>query len=170
MNKKIGFVFVVFILFSSNALALTEKEIECLMKAMYGEARGESDKGRLLVAGSVLTRKSLGYTPGSICGIVNQSYAPKAVPAKHRKHYRALALKAKINGVTHFHSYKSRNNKNAKSFTSCPFNGKIGSHWTFSCGRSRRADVVDTATPGAQEFDVADIPMEKATTATTTIF
>lgn len=47
---------------------------QCLAKAIYYEARGESAKGKLAVAQVVLNRAASKQYPGSVCGVV---YQPK---------------------------------------------------------------------------------------------
>ena len=45
---------------------------ECLTKALYFEARGESLKGQFAVAEVILNRADSPRFPGSVCGVVNQ--------------------------------------------------------------------------------------------------
>lgn len=45
---------------------------QCLRKAIYFEARGESIKGQFAVAEVILNRSNSGRFPGSVCGVVNQ--------------------------------------------------------------------------------------------------
>ncbi len=47
-------------------------EQECLAKAVYFEARGETLEGRLAVAEVVLNRAASGIYPSTICGVVTQ--------------------------------------------------------------------------------------------------
>ncbi|MDP9413500.1 MAG: cell wall hydrolase [Pseudomonadota bacterium] len=47
-------------------------EQECLAKAVYFEARGETLEGRLAVAEVVLNRAASGLYPPTICGVVTQ--------------------------------------------------------------------------------------------------
>ena len=49
-----------------------DAEWQCLTKAVYFEARGESLKGQFAVAEVVLNRKDNPNYPHSICGVVNQ--------------------------------------------------------------------------------------------------
>ncbi|WP_260905437.1 cell wall hydrolase [Chelativorans salis] len=49
------------------------KEIECLARAIYFEARGESRDGQRAVAHVVLNRVESGFYPNSICGVVYQN-------------------------------------------------------------------------------------------------
>ena len=48
-------------------------EWQCLTKALYFEARGESLKGQFAVAEVILNRTDSPRFPGSVCGVVNQS-------------------------------------------------------------------------------------------------
>ena len=45
---------------------------ECLRKAIYFEARGESIKGQFAVAEVILNRADSGRYPATVCGVVNQ--------------------------------------------------------------------------------------------------
>ena len=45
---------------------------ECLRKAIYFEARGESIKGQFAVAEVILNRTDSGRYPRTVCGVVNQ--------------------------------------------------------------------------------------------------
>ncbi len=49
-----------------------DAEWECLRKAIYFEARGETLKGQFAVAEVVLNRKESGQYPATVCGVVNQ--------------------------------------------------------------------------------------------------
>jgi spore germination cell wall hydrolase CwlJ-like protein len=48
------------------------KEISCLARNVYYEARGESRQGQLAVAMVTLNRVENGLFPDSICGVVNE--------------------------------------------------------------------------------------------------
>ncbi len=48
-------------------------ELECLTRAIYFEARGESIKGQAAVAEVVVNRTQSPYFPGTICGVVQQT-------------------------------------------------------------------------------------------------
>ena len=50
-----------------------DAEWQCLTKALYFEARGESLKGQFAVAEVILNRTDSPRFPGSVCGVVNQS-------------------------------------------------------------------------------------------------
>src|SRR5262249_13224301 len=49
-----------------------DAEEECLAKAVYFEARGESLEGQLAVAQVIMNRAASGIYPPSICGVVTQ--------------------------------------------------------------------------------------------------
>ncbi|MEZ5885690.1 MAG: cell wall hydrolase [Paracoccaceae bacterium] len=48
-------------------------ELDCLARAVYFEARGESIKGQAAVAEVVLNRTDSPYFPRTVCGVVNQA-------------------------------------------------------------------------------------------------
>ena len=49
-----------------------DAEQECLAKAVYFEARGETIEGQLAVAEVILNRTASGVYPASVCGVVTQ--------------------------------------------------------------------------------------------------
>lgn len=49
------------------------KEVECLAKAVYFEARGEPSKGQKLVADVILNRVANPHYPKSACGVIYQN-------------------------------------------------------------------------------------------------
>lgn len=50
-----------------------KKEVECLARAIYFEARGESVAGQRAVARVILNRVESRFYPNSICGVVYQN-------------------------------------------------------------------------------------------------
>ena len=68
--KKLLLVSMLLITMLSTAKA---NEFECLVEAIYHEARGEEFIGMLAVAGVVLTRKESSKYPNTICGVVHQA-------------------------------------------------------------------------------------------------
>ena len=50
------------------------KEIDCLARNVYYEARGESQQGQLAVAQVTLNRVESDQFPNTICGVVNERY------------------------------------------------------------------------------------------------
>ena len=70
--KKLLFSFIMFVTLMSSVKA-EENEFECLVEAIYHEARGEELIGMLAVAGVILTRKENSNYPNTICGVVHQA-------------------------------------------------------------------------------------------------
>ena len=68
-----SFIFLV-AFFSNFACASTEKEIECLAKNIYYEARNQSSMGKLAVALVTFNRVKSIYFPNTICEVVWQKY------------------------------------------------------------------------------------------------
>ena len=54
------------------------KQLDCLTRNIYYEARGESRDGQLAVAQVTLNRVESGLFPNSICGVVNERYRVKS--------------------------------------------------------------------------------------------
>jgi N-acetylmuramoyl-L-alanine amidase len=50
----------------------SEKELECLAKVVYHEARGEPSEGQIAVAHVVMNRVAHDSFPDTICGVVRQ--------------------------------------------------------------------------------------------------
>ncbi|MGQ7793776.1 cell wall hydrolase [Faunimonas sp. B44] len=50
-----------------------DKELECLAKGIYFEARGEPMDGQLAVGQVILNRKSSKHYPDTVCGVVYQN-------------------------------------------------------------------------------------------------
>ena len=63
---------ITLLLMSQYAHAIDEKQIDCLAKNIYFEARGEPIKGQLAVAHVVMNRLDSEEYPSNICGIVYQ--------------------------------------------------------------------------------------------------
>lgn len=49
-----------------------DEQFECLARALYFEARGETPEGQFAVAEVILNRVDHGEFPASVCGVVNQ--------------------------------------------------------------------------------------------------
>lgn len=58
----------------SNAgnASFTENELDCLATTIYREARGETLRGQVLVAETVINRSHSKLYPNTICGVVKQ--------------------------------------------------------------------------------------------------
>jgi len=59
------------IFFSSIAYAEEDKELKCLVEAVYHEARSESFTGQLAVANVIIERSNLSKFPNTICKVVH---------------------------------------------------------------------------------------------------
>ena len=57
---------------NSQVQKLSNSQIECLSKAAYHEAKGESDKGMLAVIHTTLNRVKDNRFPKTVCGVVYQ--------------------------------------------------------------------------------------------------
>jgi spore germination cell wall hydrolase CwlJ-like protein len=79
--KKLLLVSMFLITMLSTAKA---NEFECLVEAIYHEARGEEFIGMLAVAGVVLTRKESSKYPNTICGVVHQAKTYKGKIIRNR--------------------------------------------------------------------------------------
>lgn len=56
----------------SDEIDISESERVCLTKALYHEARGETDKGMFEVASVILNRKGHPKFPSDVCSVINQ--------------------------------------------------------------------------------------------------
>jgi len=103
-----------------------DDNFQCLQRAIYHEARGESLAGQVAVAEVILNRVDAGNFPGSVCGVVNQgarsgggcqfSYACNGQSlSMHERGARDLAAgiaqvmlsgaaRELTDGATHFHA------------------------------------------------------------------
>jgi spore germination cell wall hydrolase CwlJ-like protein len=84
-------------------------EILCLSAIMFGEARGESDVGKVAVAFTAINRKADPSYPKDICQVMNQPYqyeflSKYGMPSKQQVAYlmplAEAILKGKINDPT----------------------------------------------------------------------
>lgn len=134
---------------SSNAHP--SSHLRCLAQAIHGEARGESEEGKLLVGRVIATRLQYGYGK-NYCDVVHakRQFAPKknftdsSMQAAKKSHAMGP------NGITHFHSYPSRITRKASFSMSpqCKYKGKVGGHWTFTCHERR---MMSSITSGDEE-------------------
>lgn len=109
-------------------LVVNQKDLECMTKNLYYEARGESDEGMRAVGRVVLNRYKAKAYPKSICGVIYQNRAfswtldkrkvkrpvPAGVP-RERARFLAWATLLELDGgshagaefsATHFHEIK----------------------------------------------------------------
>ncbi len=103
-----------------EALSNANKEMVCLAKVIYDEARGETPRGMQAVAHVVLNRAKHQDYPGTICGVAYQKHRGvcqfSGMCKKKTKQfdaeslnvaYRVLVLKDvkdPTRGATHFHN------------------------------------------------------------------
>lgn len=115
--------------------------LRCLAEAIHGEARGESDEGKVFVGRVIMTRMKDGYGK-SYCDVVyaKRQFAPRT--SINSEALRAAKKSEELgpNGVTHFHSYKQKSTTKAGFSRSknCRYKTKIGGHWGFYCQEARR--------------------------------
>lgn len=69
--KKIKIFLIAYLTIFASA-AQEPKEIECLAKVIYHEARGEHPEGKAAVAKVTLNRKKNKNFPDNVCGIIAQ--------------------------------------------------------------------------------------------------
>ena len=100
-----------------------ERQIECLARNMYFEARGESTAGQLAVGQVTINRVGEKGFPRSICGVVNQrsqfSWVGKQSTISQPRVYKQIYAMAEllyedyyqrqkfpdlVDGATHFHT------------------------------------------------------------------
>ena len=65
-------LFLLLCLFSTNALAIENNEVECLAKNVYFESRGQPNDGMKAIAFVTMNRVKSGIFPDSICKVVYQ--------------------------------------------------------------------------------------------------
>jgi len=75
---------VIFILLISTTKA---DDFDCLVEALYHEARSESFIGMLSVANVILTRKESSNFPDTICKVVHQGKYWKGNPVRDKCHF-----------------------------------------------------------------------------------
>ena len=75
---------VIFFLLISTTKA---DDFDCLVEALYHEARSESLLGMLSVANVILTRKECSNFPNTICKVVHQGKYWKGNPIKDKCHF-----------------------------------------------------------------------------------
>jgi spore germination cell wall hydrolase CwlJ-like protein len=70
------------------------KDIKCLVDTVYYEARGESFKGQVLVAKTILNRVSNKYYPNTVCDVVYQPYQYSWTQTKQQEPHPILWYRA----------------------------------------------------------------------------
>lgn len=71
-SRSVGLIGYDLAFLASQPAPSGDEQWECLRKAIYFEARGESVKGQFAVAEVILNRADSGRYPASVCGVVNQ--------------------------------------------------------------------------------------------------
>jgi len=72
------------IFFSSIAYAEEDKELKCLVEAVYHEARSESFTGQLAVANVIIERSNLSKFPNTICKVVHAGKYSKGTIVRNK--------------------------------------------------------------------------------------
>lgn len=129
---------------------ISQRHLQCLAEAIHGEARGETEEGKLFVGRVILTRVEKGYGK-NYCEVVysKRQFAPKKKPTARSIAAAKKSLKLGPNGITHFHSYPEKSTALAGFSTTpkCQFKMKVGGHWGFVCddynNRRKTASVED---------------------------
>lgn len=119
-----------------------------MAEAIHGEARGESEEGKIFVGRVIITRVKEGYGQ-NYCSVVyaKRQFAPKKSPTKKSIAAAIKSQKMGPNGVTHFHSYRTQKTPLA-GFTrspACETRGKVGGHWGFTCASLNRQRTLQSA-------------------------
>lgn len=70
--------------FASLAYAEEDKELKCLVEAVYHEARSESFTGQLAVANVIIERANLAQFPNTICKVVHDGKYWKGNIIRHK--------------------------------------------------------------------------------------
>lgn len=60
---------------SATQVDYSNKDLDCMARTMYFEARGESERGMVMVGEVTLNRVKHGKYPSSVCGVVYQKGA-----------------------------------------------------------------------------------------------
>lgn len=125
------------------------KQMMCLAEAIHGEARGETEDGKIFVGRVVITRVKKGFGK-NYCDVVysKRQFAPKKKPTFSSIQAAKKSESLGPNGITHFHSYKIQKTSSAifSKAPHCEPRGKVGSHWGFTCyehGLRKTANVSD---------------------------
>ncbi len=125
------------------------KQMMCLAEAIHGEARGETEEGKIFVGRVIVTRVQSGFGK-NYCDVVysKRQFAPKKRPQHASVKAAKKSLQLGANGVTHFHSYKKQRSSNAGFSIAphCVARGKVGGHWGFTChehGIRKTASTID---------------------------
>jgi spore germination cell wall hydrolase CwlJ-like protein len=80
---------------SSEFIDLSRKDLRCMSETVYGEARGESQKGQLMVVNVIMNRVLSDKYPNNICDVVKQKkqfsvWNNGAFPINHKIIYNEI--------------------------------------------------------------------------------
>ena len=85
--KKVLFLLLIFMVFIVMMASAKADNFDCLVEALYHEARSESFIGMLSVANVILTRKESSNFPDTICKVVHQGKYWKGNPVRDKCHF-----------------------------------------------------------------------------------
>jgi len=85
--KKVLFLLLIFMVFIVMMASAKADNFDCLVEALYHEARSESFIGMLSVANVILTRKESSNFPDTICKVVHQGKYWKDNPVRDKCHF-----------------------------------------------------------------------------------
>ena len=85
--KKVLFLLLIFMVFIVMMASAKADNFDCLVEALYHEARSESFIGMLSVANVILTRKESSNFPDTICKAVHQGKYWKGNPVRDKCHF-----------------------------------------------------------------------------------
>lgn len=121
--------------------AIDDKELHCLARVIYHEARGEPQDGKLAVARVTLNRVKHGEFPDSVCEVIAQRnaypwHSKLRTPTKSKHFHNAKELARFVLRMEHYGMVWSPEPiRHATFFNTVPFKmsrlkyvGKIGGH------------------------------------------
>ena len=85
--KKVLLLLLIFMVFIVMMASAKADDFNCLVEALYHEARSESFIGMLSVANVILTRKESSNFPDTICKVVHQGKYWKGNPVRDKCHF-----------------------------------------------------------------------------------
>ena len=85
--KKVLLLLLIFMVFIVMMASAKADDFNCLVEALYHEARSESFIGMLSVANVILTRKESSNFPDTICKVVHQGKYWKDNPVRDKCHF-----------------------------------------------------------------------------------
>ena len=123
-------IFLILYATSSTTIADSKKDIDCIAKTIYSEARGEPKIGQVAVGYTILNRTKIFNKP--ICRVIKKAYTQKVIPEKDKKEFYQLSKniinryeKNPIGKRDSFDSYKRyKYHKN-------PTSTRIGKHYFY---------------------------------------